>query len=122
VAADDGVMPQTKESIKFIQNAKVPMIVAINKMDKPGVNPDKIKQGLMEFGITPEEWGGDTIFVPVSALTGLGVDQLLESIQLQAEVMELRETPAGPAEGIVIESKIETGRGPVCTVIVQKGT
>lgn len=122
VAADDGVMPQTVESIKFCQNAKKPMIVAINKMDKPGANPDKVKQGLMEFGLTPEEWGGETIYVPVSALKGDGIDTLLENIQLQAEVMELREDGKGPAEGIVIESKIETGRGPVATVLIQKGT
>lgn len=122
VAADDGVMPQTVESIKFCQNAKKPMIVAINKMDKPGANPDKVKQGLMEYGLTPEEWGGETIYVPVSALKGDGVDSLLENIQIQAEVMELREDSKGPAEGIVIESKIETGRGPVATVLIQKGT
>ncbi len=122
VAADDGVMPQTVESIKFCRNAGKPMIVAVNKIDKPGANPDKVKQGLMEHGLTPEEWGGETIYVPVSALTGAGVDGLLENIQLQAEMMELRENPKGPAEGVVIESKIETGRGPVATVLVQKGT
>jgi translation initiation factor IF-2 len=122
VAADDGVMPQTVESIKFCQNAKKSMIVAINKMDKPGANPDKVKQGLMEYGLTPEEWGGETIYVPVSAMTGLGVDSLLENIQIQAEVMELREEPNGSAEGVVIESKIEIGRGPVATILIQKGT
>ncbi len=122
VAADDGVMPQTKESIKFIQNAQVPMIVAINKMDKSEANPDRVKQELMEFGITPEEWGGDTLFVPVSALNGDGVDKLLEAIYLQSEMLELRASQKGAAEGVVIESKIESGRGPVCTVLVQKGT
>lgn len=122
VAADDGVMPQTKESIKFIQNADVPMIVAVNKMDKEGANPDRIKQDLMEFGITPEEWGGDVQFVEVSALKGDGIDNLLESIQLQAEMMELRESDKGGAEGVIIESRVESGRGPVCTVLVQKGT
>lgn len=122
VAADDGVMPQTRESVKFIQNAGVPMIVAVNKMDKEGANPDRVKQELMEFGITPEEWGGDTQFVPVSALKGDGIDDLLESVQIQAEIMELRADPKGKAEGIVIESKIEQGRGPVATVLVQKGT
>lgn len=122
VAADDGVMPQTVESIKFCQNAKKSMIVAINKMDKPGANPDKVKQGLMEFGLTPEEWGGETIYVPVSAMTGAGVDSLLENIQIQAEIMELRAESTGSAEGVVIESKIEIGRGPVATLLIQKGT
>lgn len=122
VAADDGVMPQTVESIKFCQNANVPIIVAMNKMDKPSVNPDRVKQGLMEYALTPEEWGGETIYVPVSALTGMGVDTLLENIQLQAEVMELRANPKGPAEGVVIESKIELGRGPVSTILIQSGT
>ncbi len=122
VAADDGVMPQTIESIKFCQNAKKPMIIAVNKMDKPGANPEKVKQGLMEYGLTPEEWGGETIFVPVSAQTGLGIDDLLENIQLQAEVMELRSDELGTAEGVVIESKVEVGRGPVATILIQKGT
>jgi translation initiation factor IF-2 len=122
VAADDGVMPQTVESIKFCRNAGKPIIVAVNKMDKPAANLDKVKQGLMEYGLTPEEWGGDTVYAPVSALSGLGVDELLASIQLQAEIMELRENPEGPAEGVVIESKIELGRGPVATILVQKGT
>ncbi len=122
VAADDGVMPQTVESIRFCKNAGVPIIVAVNKIDKPGANPDKVKQGLMEFGLLPEDWGGETQYVHVSALTGEGVDNLLEAIQLQSEIMDLRENPKGPAEGVVIESKIEVGRGPVTTVIVQKGT
>jgi translation initiation factor IF-2 len=122
VAADDGVMPQTVESIKFCQNAQKPMLIAINKMDKPGANPDKVKQGLMEYGLTPEEWGGETIYVPVSAHTGLGIDDLLENIQLQAEVMELRSENKGAAEGVVIESKVEVGRGPVATILIQKGT
>ena len=122
VAADDGVMPQTVESIRFIKNAGVPVIVAVNKIDKPGATPDKVKQGLMEHGLLPEEWGGETQYVHVSALTGEGIDNLLEAIQLQAEIMELRENPKGSAEGIVIESKIEVGRGPVTTILVQKGT
>lgn len=122
VAADDGVMPQTVESIKFCQNAKKPIIVAVNKMDKPGANPDRVKQGLMEYALTPEEWGGETAYANVSALTGEGVDALLESIQLQAEIMELRADTNGAAEGVVIESKVETGRGPVATVLIQKGT
>jgi translation initiation factor IF-2 len=122
VAADDGVMPQTVESIKFCKNAGVPIIVAVNKIDKPAANPDKVKQGLTEFELLPEDWGGTTQYVHVSAMTGEGVDNLLESIQLQAEIMELRENPKGPAEGVVIESKIEVGRGPVATILVQKGT
>jgi len=122
VAADDGVMPQTKESIRFCKIAKVPLIIAVNKMDKEGSSPDKIKQALMEFEITPEEWGGDTQFVPISALKGTGIDNLLEAIALQAEVMELRANDKGVCEGIVIESKIELGRGPVATVLIQKGT
>lgn len=122
VAADDGVMPQTKESIKYAKNAGCPIIVAVNKIDKEGANPEKIKQELTEFELVPEEWGGDTLFANVSALNGDGIDDLLETIKLQAEVMDLRESPKGKAEGIVIESKIETGRGPVATVLVQKGT
>jgi translation initiation factor IF-2 len=122
VAADDGVMPQTVESIRFCKNSGVPIIVAVNKIDKPAANPDKVKQGLTEFELLPEEWGGETQYVNVSALTGEGVDNLLESIQLQAEMMELRENPKGQAEGVVIESKIELGRGPVTTILVQRGT
>lgn len=122
VAADDGVMPQTVESIKFCKNAGVPIIVAVNKIDKPGANPDKVKQGLTEFELLPEDWGGQTQYAHVSALTGEGVDGLLEAIQLQAEIMDLRENPKGPAEGVVIESKVEVGRGPVATILVQKGT
>ncbi|MBL7664694.1 MAG: translation initiation factor IF-2, partial [Bacteriovoracaceae bacterium] len=122
VAADDGVMPQTKESIRYCKNAGVPIIVAVNKMDKPGASPEKIKQDLMEFELTPEEWGGDTQYVPLSALTGNGVDSLLESILIQAEVLDLRESNKGAAQGVVIESKIEVGRGPVATILIRKGT
>ncbi|MCT4640725.1 MAG: translation initiation factor IF-2 [Bacteriovoracaceae bacterium] len=122
VAADDGVMPQTKESIKYAKNSNAPIIVAINKMDKEGANPERIKQELTEFELISEEWGGDTMFVPISALNGDGIDDLLESIKLQAEMMDLREDPKGKAEGIIIESRIETGRGPVATVLVKKGT
>ncbi len=122
VAADDGVMPQTVESIKFCKNAGVPVIVAVNKIDKPAANPDKVKQGLTDYDLLPEDWGGQTQYVNVSALTGVGIDNLLEAIQLQAEIMDLRENPKGLAEGIVIESKIEVGRGPVTTILVQKGT
>lgn len=122
VAADDGVMPQTVESIKYIKKAEVPVIVAVNKMDKEGASSDRIKQKLVEYEITPEEWGGDTQFVEISALKGDGIDNLLEAIHLQAEMMELRETPKGKAEGIVIESRVETGRGPVATLLVKRGT
>ncbi len=122
VAADDGVMPQTKESIKYAKKSGSPIIVAINKMDKDGANPERIKQELTEFELVSEDWGGDTMFVPVSALNGDGIDELLEAIKLQAEVMDLREDPKGNAEGTIIESRIEAGRGPVTTVLVQKGT
>ncbi len=122
VAADDGVMPQTKESIRFIQEAGVPVIVAINKMDKEQANPDRVKQELTEFNLMPEEWGGDTQMVPISALKGDGVDDLLDSIAIQAEILDLRADPSGSAEGVVIESKIEQGRGPVATILVQSGT
>tara|TARA_R110000868_G_scaffold127493_6_gene335224 strand:+ start:25431 stop:28181 length:2751 start_codon:yes stop_codon:yes gene_type:complete len=122
VAADDGVMPQTVESIKFCQNAKKTVIVAVNKMDKEGANPDRIKTALSEHGITPEDWGGETQFVEISALKGDGVDALLEGIALQAEIMELKADPKGPAEGVVIESKIEQGRGPTATILIQTGT
>jgi translation initiation factor IF-2 len=122
VAADDGVMPQTKESIKFCENAGVPIIIAVNKMDKPGVNPDKIKQELTEFNLLPEDWGGTTQYVHVSALKSQGIDDLLEAILLQAEILDLRADPKGPVEGVVIESKIEQGRGPMATLLVQSGT
>lgn len=122
VAADDGVMPQTKESIKYAKNAGTPIIVAVNKMDKEGANPERVKQELTEFELVSEEWGGDTQFIPVSALNGDGIDDLLEAIKLQAEILELRANPKGRAEGIIIESKIETGRGPVATILVQRGT
>lgn len=122
VAADDGVMPQTVESIKYAKNAGCPIIVAVNKIDKPAANPDKVKQGLTEYELLPEDWGGQTQYVNVSALNGTGIDDLLEAIQLQAEIMDLRENAKGPAEGVVIESKIEIGRGPVATILIQKGT
>ncbi len=122
VAADDGVMPQTKESIRFCQNAGVPVVVAVNKMDREGANPDRIKQELVEFNLTPEEWGGQTQFVEISALKGEGIDGLLESIIIQADVMELRADSKGGAEGVVIESRVESGRGTVATVLIHKGT
>lgn len=122
VAADDGVMPQTKESIRFCENAGVPIIVAVNKMDKPGVNPDRIKQELTEFSLLPEDWGGTTQYVHVSALKAQGIDELLEAILLQAEILDLRADPKGNTEGVVIESKIEQGRGPMATLLIQSGT
>lgn len=122
VAADDGVMPQTKESIRYCENAGVPIIIAVNKMDKPGVNPDKVKQELTEFNLLPEDWGGTTQYVHVSALKSQGIDELLEAILLQAEILDLRADPKGAIEGVVIESKIEQGRGPMATILVQTGT
>lgn len=122
VAADDGVMPQTIEAINHAKSASVPIIVAINKMDKPGANPDHVKQQLSEHGIMPEEWGGDTIMVPVSAKQRMGIDDLLENILLVAEVMELKANPNRRAQGIVIEAQLDKGRGAVCTVLVQKGS
>jgi translation initiation factor IF-2 len=121
VAADDGVMPQTIEAIQHARAAKVPLIVAVNKMDKPDANPDNVRQGLSQHEVISEEWGGDTQFVPVSAKTGMGVDALLDAIGLQAEVMELKAVPDGRASGAVIESSLDKGRGPVATVLVQQG-
>jgi len=122
VAADDGVMPQTREAIKHAQNADVPIIVAINKMDKPDANPDRVITQLSEFGIMPTEWGGEHEFVKLSAKTGQGVDELLETILLQAEIMELKANPKRNAKAVVIEAEIQKGRGPVATVIIQNGT
>ncbi len=122
VAADDGVMPQTEEAISHARAAGVPIIVALNKMDRPEANPDRVKQQLAEKNLVPEEWGGDTMVVPVSAITGMGLQDLLESILLQAEMLELTADPALPAKGVVIESSVERGRGAVATVLVQDGT
>jgi len=122
VAADDGVMPQTAEAVQHARAARVPLIVAINKMDKSDANPDHVKQGLGVLEVIPEEWGGDTPFVPVSAKTGMGIDDLLDAISVQAEVMELTAVEDGPASGVVIESSLDRGRGPVATVLVQQGT
>ncbi|PWL57740.1 MAG: translation initiation factor IF-2, partial [Oscillospiraceae bacterium] len=122
VAADDGIMPQTVEAINHAKAAEVPIIVAINKIDKPTANPDKVKQELTEYGLVPEEWGGDVICVPLSAKTGEGVNNLLENIQLVAEVQELRANPDRLAKGAVIEAKLDKGRGPVATILVQNGT
>jgi len=122
VAADDGVMPQTKEAINHAKAADVPIIVAINKIDKADANPDRVKQELTEFGMLPEEWGGETIFVEVSAKKRINLDQLLEMILLQAEVMELKANPNKRAKGAIVEARLDKGRGPVATVLVQEGT
>ena len=122
VAADDGVKPQTIEAVKHARAAKVPLIVAVNKMDKDSANPDNVKQGLVAQEVVPEDWGGDVQFVPVSAKTGMGVEDLLDAISVQSEVMELRAVADGRASGVVIESSLDRGRGPVATVLVQQGT
>ncbi len=122
VAADDGIMPQTVESINHAKAANVPIIVAINKMDKPTANPDKIKEQLTKYELIPEEWGGDTIICPISAKTGMGLDNLLEMVLLTAEVQELRANPNRRGKGIVIESRLDKTRGPIATLLVQNGT
>jgi translation initiation factor IF-2 len=122
VAADDGVMPQTVEAINHAKAANTEIVVAINKMDKPGANPDKVKQELSQHGIIPEEWGGSNVMVPVSAKTGTGIDDLLEMVLLTADVMDLKADPHKQAKGTVIEAKLDKNRGPVATVLVQRGT
>ena len=122
VAADDGIMPQTIEAINHAKAAEIPIIVAINKMDKPGANPDRIMQQLTEYGLVPEEWGGDTIVCKISAKTGDGIDNLLEMMVLTAEMRELKANPNRTAKGAVIEARLEKGRGPVATLLVQNGT
>ncbi|MFL9907131.1 translation initiation factor IF-2 [Paraburkholderia sp. RL17-337-BIB-A] len=122
VAADDGVMPQTKEAIAHAKAGGVPLVVAINKIDKPDANPDRVKQELVAEGVVPEEYGGDSPFVSVSAKTGAGIDELLENVLLQAEVLELKAPVEAPAKGLVIEAKLDKGKGPVATILVQSGT
>lgn len=122
VAADDGVMPQTVEAIQHARAADVPIVVAINKIDKPGANVERVKQQLSEHGLIPEEWGGDTICVPISALQRKGIKDLLDMLLLQADLLELRARYSGPAIGVIIESRLDRGKGPVATVIVQEGT
>lgn len=122
VAADDGVMPQTKEAIDHARAANVPILVAINKIDKPNANPEKVKKELSEYGLIPEQWGGSTLCAEISAKQKIGIKELLELILLQAEMLELKANPDKPARGIVIESKLDKGRGPVATVLVQEGT
>lgn len=122
VAADDGVMPQTIEAIQHAKAGGVPLIVAVNKMDKPEADIDRVKSELSQHGVMSEEWGGDNMFVFVSAKTGMGVDELLEGILLQAEILELKAVRDGMAAGVVVESQLDKGRGPVATVLVQEGT
>jgi translation initiation factor IF-2 len=122
VAADDGVMPQTREAINHSKAAGVPIIIAINKIDKPEAKPERVKQELMEFGLVSEEWGGDTIFVEVSAKQKLNLEELLEMVLLQADVLELKANPNKPARGTIVEAKLDKGRGPVATVLVQEGS
>ena len=122
VAADDGIMPQTVESINHAKAAKVPIIVAINKMDKPTANPEKIKEQLTKYDLIPEEWGGDTVICPISAKTGMGLDNLLEMVILSAEVLELKANPNRRAKGTVIEARLDKTRGPIATLLVQNGT
>ena len=122
VAADDGIMPQTVESINHAKAANIPIIVAINKMDKPEANPDRIKEQLTAYELVPEEWGGETIICPISAKTGMGIDELLEMVSLTAELRELKANPSRTAHGAVIEAKLDKGRGPVATLLVQNGT
>ena len=122
VAADDGIMPQTIEAINHAKAAEIPIIVAVNKIDKPGANPDKVLQQLTEHGLIPEDWGGDTIVVKVSALQGTGIDELLEYILLVADVQDLKANPKAEATGVVIEANLDKGKGPVATLLVQNGT
>ncbi|MBX3251090.1 MAG: translation initiation factor IF-2, partial [Myxococcales bacterium] len=121
-AADDGVMPQTREAVSHAQAAEVPIVVAMNKIDKPDASPERVMNELASLGLTPEEWGGDTIYIPTSALTGQGIDQLLESLSITAEVLELRCNPKVPAEGTVLEARLDRGRGVVANVLVEDGT
>jgi translation initiation factor IF-2 len=122
VAADDGVMPQTKEAIQHAKAAGVPIVVAVNKIDKPDADPDRVRNELSQYGVISEDWGGDTQFVQVSAKTGLGIDDLLESLLVQSELLELTAVREGMARGVVIESRLDKGRGPVASILVQEGT
>ena len=122
VAADDGIMPQTVESINHAKAAGIPIVVAINKMDKPEANPERIKEQLTAYELVPEEWGGETVICPISAKTGQGIQELLEMVILTAEMKELKANPNRTAHGAVIEAKLDKGRGPVATLLVQNGT
>jgi translation initiation factor IF-2 len=122
VAADDGVMQQTKEAIDHAKAAGVPLIVAVNKIDKPNADLERVKRELAEYGVTTEEWGGETVFVPISAKQKIGINELLEYILLQAEMLELKADPTANARGTIVEARLDRGRGPVATVLVQTGT
>jgi translation initiation factor IF-2 len=122
VAADDGVMPQTKEAIDHARAASVPIVVAINKIDKPNANPDKVKKELADYGVVPEEWGGDNLFTDISAKKGTGIDELLENVLLQADILELKSNPDKDARGVVVEALLDPAQGPVATVLVKEGT
>ena len=119
---DDGVMPQTEEAVQHAKAAEVPLVVAVNKIDLEGADPERVRNELAAIDVIPEEWGGDTQFVNVSAETGEGIEALLEAVNLQAEILELKAVIDAPGRGVVIESKLERGRGPVATVLVQNGT
>jgi translation initiation factor IF-2 len=121
VAADDGVMEQTKEAISHARAANIPIIVAVNKIDKPNANPQRVKEQLADQGLVPEDWGGDTVFVEVSAKKHIGIDELLEMILLQAEMLDLKAYSKGAARGTVLESKLDRNKGPMSTIIVQSG-
>ncbi len=122
VAADDGVKPQTVEALNHAKASGVPIVVAVNKIDKPEARPDRVRQQLSDYGLIPEEWGGDTIAVDISAVTGQGIDQLLEMVLIVADLLELKADPTVKPEGTVIEARLDKGKGPVATVLVQQGT
>ena len=122
VAADDGVMEQTREAANHAKAAGVPLMVAVNKMDKPGADPERAIRELSEIGLVAEEWGGETVFTKVSAKTGQGLDELLEVVLLQSEILELKANPDKPAKGRIVEAKLDKGRGPMATVLIQEGT
>lgn len=122
VAADDGVMPQTVEAINHAKAAEIPIIVAVNKIDLPGANVEKIKQELMEYELVPEEWGGDTIYVPISAKKKINIDNLLEMVLLVADMKELKANPNKQAKGTVIEARLDKSKGPIASMLVQRGT
>ena len=122
VSADDGVMPQTEEAIEHAKAAGVPIIVAVNKIDKENADPEKVQTELGQKNVIPEEWGGDTMFVKISALTGEGIDLLLEAVSLQSEILELKASKKGSAIGSVVESSLDKGRGPIATILIQSGT
>ncbi len=121
IAADDGVMPQTREAINHVRAANVPVVVALSKIDRPDSDPERVKQQLLEFGLVPEEWGGDIIVVPTSGLQGTGVDDLLENLLAVAEIQELTTDPESPGQGVVIDSRLDKNQGPTATILVRDG-